>query len=115
MNMQKQILSELQQIRNILSHIVGSTEQSSEDRFCKEALDKAAKSFKRMEIERGAWVKENDIGKYIKSDWTAGKFIRAEFGFTACIKDGYYYLYNKKALEKLGQELKARNIDLNRY
>jgi len=113
--MQKQILSELKELKSIMAQLVGTTDKPVQDQFSKEALDKAAKRFKRMEIERGAWVKESDIGKYIKADWRAGSFIRSEFGFTACIKNGYYYLYNKEALQKLGQELKARNIDLGRY
>ena len=51
------------------------------------------------------------MGKYIKADWRAGSFIRTEFGFNAWIKDGHY-LCNKKALQKLGQELRERNIAL---
>ena len=45
----------------------------------------------------------------------SGKFYKIGIWFNACIKDGRSYLYNKKALQKLGQELKARNIDLSRY
>jgi hypothetical protein len=43
-----------------------------------------------MVMERGEWVKESDIGKYIKADWRAGSIRRNEFGFNACIKEGYY-------------------------
>lgn len=113
--MRAQILSELREMRSILAQLAGTNDLPVQDQFSKEALAKAAKHFKKMEIQRGEWVKENDIGKYIKADWRAGSFIRNEFGFTACIKNGYYYLYNKKALQLLGQELKARNIDLGRY
>jgi len=73
-----------------LAQLVGTTDLSTEKQFSKEAFAKAAKSFKKMEIERGEWVKESDIGKYIKADWRAGSFIRNEFGFNAYIKEGYY-------------------------
>ena len=66
-----------------------------------------------MAAQRGYWVKEGDVGKYIRADWRAGSFIRSEFSFNACIKHGRSHLYNKKALQKLGQELMARNIDLH--
>jgi hypothetical protein len=113
--MQKQILSELKELKSILTQLVGTADQPGQDQFSKEALAKASKLFIRMAAQRGEWVKEDELGKYIKADWRAGSFIRSEFGFNACIKDGHYYLYNKKALQKLGVELKARNIDLKRY
>ena len=113
--MQNQILTELSELKSILSHLIGTNELESQEQFSKESLDKAARLFARMAAKRGDWVKEDELGKYIKADWRAGSFIRSEFGFSACIKDGRSYLYNKKALQKLGQELKARNIDLSRY
>ena len=85
------------------------------DQFSREALAKASKLFVKMAAQRGEWVKEDELGRYIKADWRAGSFIRSEFGFNAWIKDGHYYLYNKKALQQLGQALKAKNIDLKRY
>jgi hypothetical protein len=113
--MQKQVLSELKELRSILTQLVGTADQPGQDQFSKEALAKASKLFIRMAAQRGEWVKEDEPGKYIKAAWRAGGFIRSEFGFNARIKDGHYYLYNKKALQKLGVELKARNIDLKRY
>jgi hypothetical protein len=113
--MQKQVLAELKQLRSILSHLIGTSDLESQEQFSKESLDKAARLFAKMATQRGDWVKEDEIGKYVKADWRAGSFIRSEFGFNACIKDGRSYLYNKKCLQKLGQELKARNIDLSRY
>lgn len=98
-----------------MAQLVGTADQPTQEQFSKEALAKASRLFQKMATQRGEWVKEDELGKYIKADWRAGSFIRSEFGFNACIKDGHYYLYNKKALQKLGQELKARNIDLNRY
>jgi hypothetical protein len=113
--MQKQILTELKELKSILSHLIGTSELESQEQFSKDSLDKAARLFAKMTTQRGDWVKEDEIGKYVKADWRAGSFIRSEFGFNACIKDGRSHLYNKKALQKLGQELKARNIDLSRY
>ena len=113
--MQKQILAELKELKSILSHLIGTSELSSEEQFSQDSLDKATKQFLKMAAQRGEWVKEGEVGKYIKADWRAGSFIRSEFGFNACIKDGRSNLYNKKALQKLGQDLKARNIDLDRY
>jgi len=113
--MQRQILSELKELKFILAQLVGTADQPAQDQFSKDALSKASKLFTKMAAQRGEWVKEDELGKYIKADWRAGSFIRSEFGFNACIKDGHYYLYNKKALQKLGQELKDRNIDLERY
>ena len=61
-------------------------------------------------------MSENDISRYIKNaGWRAGKFIRTEFAFIACIKKGHYYLYNKKALLALNAQLRERNINLERY
>ena len=113
--MEKQILSEIKELRRILSQLIGTSDLEKNDQFSKESLDRAAKQFMKMAAQRGEWVKEDELGRYIKADWRAGVFIRSEFGFNACIKDGHYYLYNKKALQKLGQELKAKNIDLKRY
>jgi hypothetical protein len=113
--MQAQVLSELRELKSILAQLVGTADQPAQEQFSKEALTKASKLFVKMAAQRGEWVKEDELGKYIKADWRAGSFIRLEFGFNACIKDGRSHLYNKKALQKLGQELKARNIDLSRY
>lgn len=113
--MRNQILSELRELKSLMAQLIGTADQPREEQFSKEALSKASKLFVKMAAQRGEWVGENDIGKYIKADWRAGSFIRAEFGFNACIKDGRSYLYNKKALQSLGQELKNRSIDLARY
>ncbi len=114
--MQKQILAELKELKSILAKLTGTSDLPVETAFSPEALTKAARHFQKMEAERGEWVSENDISKYVKSaDWRAGKFIRTEFGFSAFIKQGYHYLYSKKHLLTLDKELKERNIDLKRY
>ncbi len=112
--MENQILSEIKELKKILSQLIGTSDLQKKDQFSKESLERAAKQFKKMAAQRGDWVKEDELDKYIKG-WGAGSFIRSEFGFNACIKNGRSYLYNKKSLQKLGQELKARNIELSRY
>jgi hypothetical protein len=114
--MQKQILAELKELKSILARIIGTTDLPISEQFSMEAIDAAAKQFQKMKIERGEWVKENDIGRYLKgASWQAGKFIRTEFGFNACIKQGHYYLFNKKELTALNTALKDRNVNLDRY
>lgn len=99
--MQKQILAELKELRSALANLIGTSGLPETQQFSVEAIAKAASEFQKMNTQRGEWVKENDIAKYIKADWRAGKFIRTEFGFTAFIKDGHYYLYHKKTLQQL--------------
>jgi hypothetical protein len=114
--MQKQILSELKELRNVLSKIVGTSDIPNEAQFSTTALDKAASEFKKMQIARGEWVPENEIYKFIKhAGWRAGKFIRTEFYFSNYFKQGHSYYYNKKDLVKLSKELKDRNVNLGRY
>lgn len=69
-----------------------------------------------MSVERGNWVKDDDIKKYIHSlPWNPGAFIRKEFEFTNWFTRGHEYLYAKKDLTALGEELVKRNIDCKRY
>lgn len=114
--MHKQILIELKEIRSLLSKLIGSDDSSNEAPFSIEAVNKAAKEFQKLSIERGEWIKDSDIHKYIKkSPWRAGTFIRTQFHFTNYIKRGREYYYSKKHLVSLANELKQRNIDLSRY
>ena len=112
----EQILAEIRELKQILSKVIGTTYESSENRFSVEALDKAAKDFHQWTIDRGDWVGEDDIGKYIKpAPWNAGTFIRKELEFASWFRRGQQYLYSKKDLMALGKELADRNIDLKRY
>jgi hypothetical protein len=114
--MEKEILKEIQELKFILSKLIGSDKENPENRFSEEALDKAQKLYLKMSIERGDWVKDSEISRFIKSaPWSPGTFIRKEFEFTNWIKRGHEYLYSKKDLIALGEELAARNIDLGRY
>ena len=114
--MEKEILEELKQFKALFLKMTGTSEVPPAEIFKKEALDKAAKQFQKMEIQRGEWAAEHDLDKYFKDAcWNAGKFIREEFEFTAWIKQGKQYHYNKKALQQLVKELKERNLHLGRF
>ncbi len=110
------ILRELQELKAILSIVIGTADRVGEDRFSTEALNQAAKLYKKMSIERGDWVCEKLLEDYLgPCPWNAGAFIRKEFAFTSWVKKGHEYRYSKKDLLALGQELKTHNIDLKRY
>ena len=110
-----QILAEIRELKQILSKVIGSVYESPENRFSAEALDKAAKDFQKWTIDRGDWVGEDEIEKYIKpAPWNAGAFIRKELEFTSWFRRGQRYRYSKKDLIALGKELTDRNIDLKR-
>jgi hypothetical protein len=116
MDQQDAILHELQELKSILSIVIGTADRVGEDRFSVDALEQAAKFFLKMSIERGDWVDEDDLPKYLgPCPWRPGDFIRKEFAFTSWVKKGHQYRYSKRGLESLGQELKAHNIDLKRY
>ena len=114
--MQKEILSEIKELRTALTQVLGISDLPPDQQFLKEALNKAAKEFQKLNIERGQWVADHSIGKYIKNaGYGAGAFIRQEFGFSNYFKRGQTYYYSKKDLISLGKELKERNVDLGRY
>ena len=84
--------------------------------FSEVALDSVGADFIRLNEDRLAWVKEDQIAKYIKSaPWNAGVFIRKELGFANWFKLGHEFFYSKKDLICLAEELTKRNIDLKRY
>jgi hypothetical protein len=115
--MQKQILEELQTLRLLFSKLIGTSHQLGESQFSVEALDKAAKEFQKLSIQRGEWVDDYGIQKYIKTAPYSGtgKFIRTTFGFSNYMQKGRAYYYNKQSLIDLGKELKLRDINLERY
>lgn len=114
--MQKEILSEIKELRTALTQVLGIADLPPDQQFLKEALNKAAKEFQKLNIERGQWVADHSVGKYIKNaGYRAGPFIRQEFGFSNYFKRGQTYYYSKKDLISLGKELKERNVDLGRY
>ena len=115
--MSKEILEELKALRFLFSKLIGTSHQPVESQFSVEALDKAAKEFQKLSIQRGEWIEDHNIEKYIKTAPYSGtgKFIRLTFGFSNYMQKGKAYYYNKQSLIDLGKELKLRNIDLGRY
>jgi hypothetical protein len=110
------IFKEIQELKAILAIVIGTADRVGVDRLSTEALEQAAKLFQKMSIERGDWVDEDDLPKFLgPCPWNAGAFIRKEFAFTSWVKKGHEYRYSKKDLLALGQELKTHNIDLKRY
>lgn len=110
------ILRELQDLKSILSTVIGTSDRVGEDRFSAEAVAEAARFYQKMNIERGEWVTEEQLPKYLgHCPWKPGAFIREQFAFTSWVKKGREYRYLKKDVEALGLELKAHNIDLARY
>src|SRR6185369_8875154 len=94
--MEKEILHELRELKNIISQVIGSSDLPKQERFSKEAISKAAKEFQKISIERGEGVKDTDISKYIRNaGWRSGAFIREHFSFSNYFKRGREYFYNK--------------------
>jgi len=114
--MEAQILKKIQEIRKLLSVLIGTSDLPKKQQFSLEALDMAAKDFKKLSIERGEWITEYDITKIIrKAPYNSGKFIIENFGFINYFKRGKTTYYNRKSIIALNNELKERNINLGRY
>jgi hypothetical protein len=113
--METEILKELSEIKFILAKVTGTSDLETKNRFSVEALDKAAKDFQQMCIDREEYIDDWKIDTIIKGGHRSGAFIRNEFGFSNFFKRGSRYYYNKTDLVALANELKARNVDLRRY
>lgn len=114
--MEEKILKELRQIRQLLSELVGTSDLPTKEKFSKEAIAKAAKEYRKMAIERGEWLPDDQISKVIKkAPWRSGKVIIEKFGFTNYFKRGHTNFFNKKDLIALNIELKKRNINIVEY
>ncbi|HMF72246.1 MAG TPA: hypothetical protein VK616_12285 [Flavitalea sp.] len=58
-------------------------------------------------------MSQHDIGKHLKgTGWWNHQLIREEFGFTAWIKIGRDYYYDRDQLKALHEALKKRNVSL---
>ena len=114
--METKILEELKDIKMILSKISGTKDLPENERFSEAALEKAAKEFQNMVIQRGEWISNNDLHQVFKdSSYRADKFIIEKFGFNNYFTRGRTIYFNKKDLIALRDELKIRKINLNRY
>jgi hypothetical protein len=114
--MEDKILTEIKQIRRLLSELVGTTDLPVKQKFSKEAISKAAKEFRKLSIERGEWIPSDGIRRIIKhASWNSAKIIIEKFEFTNYFKRGSTFYFNKKDLIELDKELKKRNINLEKY
>jgi len=111
-----EIKNDIAQIKHILATLVGEADRSVENPFSEEILNKVAKDFLKLSIERGDWVREGDIRKFIKTaPHNAGSFLRKEFAFANWYRHGHSHYYSKKDLVAFNEQLEKRNIDLSRY
>lgn len=114
--MEKLILKEFRELKAAISILIGTSNLPVKQRFSNEAIVKAAKEFQKLSIERGEWIRDDDIHKYIKSaKYRAGTFIIQQFEFSNYFKRGRDFYFNKKDLIALDKELKNRNVNLGRY
>lgn len=108
--------SELQEIKLLLSKILGTSDLKPEEQFSEEVLNDAGKLFLKFRTERGEWIEEGKLSKIFKGcHWHTGKFLREHFRFTDYYKQGHTYYFNRKSIQRLADELKSRNVDLDRY
>jgi len=114
--MEKTLLTEIQELKRVITVLIGVSDLPTENQFSKDALENAAKQFQKLSIERGEWIIDGDISKYIKTaGHSSAKFIIQELKFTNYFKKGHNFYFNKKSLIDLSNALKERNIDLRRY
>jgi hypothetical protein len=114
--MEASILQELKNIKQLLTELMGTSGLPPDQRFSQKAISKAAKEFQKMAIARGEWIENHDIENVIKNaPWNCGQVIIEKFGFTNYFTQGKTLYFNKKDLQDLGKELKARNINLKDY
>ena len=114
--MEKQMLKEIKELKEILAKVIGTGDVATRDQFSKETITKVAQEYKKLSIERGDWIKGDDLYKVIKgAHYQSGKFIREVFMFKNYFKKGQTYYYYRKDILALGKELKERSVDLGRY
>jgi len=98
--MDNQILKEIKEVRLLLSKMIGTSELPEEQKFSKEALDKAAVEFKALSLQHGEWI--SDISKIIKgAPYGSGKFIVEHLGFNNYFTRGKTRYFNRKDLMAL--------------
>ncbi len=114
--METLILKEIQDIRKLLAKIIGTSELPVKQQFSKDSLDKAAKDFRSLSIQRGEWITDGEISDIIKkAPFYSGKFIIENFGFTNYFIKGKSLYFNRKSIVALNKELKIRNVNLGKY
>lgn len=114
--MEKQILKEIKELKAVLARVIGTADLATRDQFSKETIAKVAQEYKKLSIERGEWVKGDDLYRVMKgAHYQTGRFIREVFGFKNYFKKGQTYYYYRKDILALDKELRQRNVDLGRY
>lgn len=114
---EEKLYAEIKQLRYLLSKVVGTQDLPKREQFSKEAIKKAAAEFRKLQTERGEWIPEHHISKIIRSaPYSPGKFIIEKFDFKNYFIEGRYnYFFNKKDIQALNKELKARKINLKTF
>lgn len=111
-----QLLQELQQLKKAVAHLAGTADLPDNQQLNTTALDKAAKQFAQLQKKRDNWVSSSDMGKYLKgAGWYNHKLVQEQFGFTAFIKIGRDFYYDREQLKLLHQELKGRQVNLEQF
>ena len=112
----KQILEELRLLKKAVAQLAGTSDLPEDTQLDASALDKAAKQFQKLQTERDQWVSGSDIGKFIKGGgWWNHKILQEQLGFTAFIKIGRDFYYEREQLKLLRDELKARNVQFEQF
>lgn len=110
------ILSELRQVKKLLTVLLGTEDQPTKEKFSRAAITKAASEFKKMQAERGEWVENSEVSTIIKhAPYYPAKILIEEFKFKNYFKRGSTYYLKRKDLIELNKELKKRNINLETY
>lgn len=110
------IESTLNEIKDLLAKLIGTSDLPKEKQFSEKAIEKATKEFKKLRRENNVWIKTHEIGNHIKdAPYEAGKFIREEFEFKNFHTKGPACYYLKSDIILLAEELKKRKIDLRAY
>jgi hypothetical protein len=114
--MEEQILSEIIEVKKILSRLVGTSDLPKSKQFSTQALNRAAKEFKKLIKTENEWVKQYDLHTYFPDCGDGlGKFIREVFGFSNYFTQGAAIFYSRRDIVALSDELKSRNIELATY
>lgn len=112
----KQILEELRLLKKAIAQLAGTSDLPEDAQLSPTALDKTAKQFQQLQARRDQWVPASDVGKYIKgAGWWNHKLLIEQFGFTAYLRIGRDFYYDREQLKLLRDELKARNVQFEQF
>jgi hypothetical protein len=64
--MQKEIIKEIHELKQLIAKVIGLENESPDKKYSEESIADAQKLYLKMSIERGDWVKEGEIGRYIE-------------------------------------------------